>query len=386
MRVDRLMPVGIFSSAFLAFYDRALLAPMITRASVDLGVLPDEVAHAITVYVLAYAVAQVPWAAVSGRIGQFRTLAIAGGLSAIGAVLSAVALDPGTLMAGRAISGAALAAIVPTILVHIGDTLPLSLRAGAAVTLATALSLGMTVGTALAAAAADWWSWRVPFVSSAVAGGIICVFFALARRRERPAQRVAFLASFPRLARSPWVHVVLWLGAVEGALLIGVLNFIPVALEVVGVSISVAGLVVAGFGVAVVVSGVLIRTLVTRTPQWVLLGAGGLAMVVGFAALALRINLVTAAVAVILFGFAWACAHTQVQTWATDAMIGARPLGMALFAVALFGGGVLGSTMGTFALAVGDFPRLFAICFVVALVFTVAAVLLRRRYLVQDAD
>ncbi|WP_062381697.1 MFS transporter [Demequina pelophila] len=368
------------SAAFLAFFDRALTAPMITRTAADLGASPEEVSHTITVYVLAYAGAQVPWAALVGRIGQLRTLALASGLAAAATLAAATATSITTLTVARGIAGAALAAIVPTILVRIGEQRDLRARGVATVNLATALSLGVAVGTALAAALADWWSWRLAFAASAALGTVLCTLFALAPPPAEGIARVSFLASIPRIARNPWAHGVLALAAVEGALLVGVINYIPVALESVDVAVSLAGLAVASFGISVVAWAPAVRALVIRLPAWALLAAGGGAATAGYAILAGAISLATAAVAVIALGFSWACAHTQLQAWATDVMTGARPLGMALFGVALFGGGVGGSALGTWSVAADDFPALFAASCAIAAVFAVAAGTLRLRY------
>ncbi|CAN7359629.1 MFS transporter [Microbacterium sp. LjRoot45] len=378
-RAARLVTATLMGAAFLAFFDRALLAPMITAAAKELRSPPEAIAHAVTVYVLTYALAQLPWAAVSGRFGQLRTLAVASGLAAAGAVLSACAWDAGSLTVARAVSGAALAAIVPTILVHIGDSMDLSRRAVAAVNLATALSLGMTAGSAAAASLAEWWTWRAAFASSAVIGAVVCLVFAWNGRGGGGAV-VGFWRSVPYLVRNVWVWAVLVLAVVEGAVLVGVINFIPVALEADGVAVAVAGFALAAFGIAVVVWSVVVRALVRRLTPWVLLAVGGATAVVAFALLWGVRGVVTATVAVVLLGFAWACAHTQLQTWATDVMTGARPLGMALFALALFGGGVIGSALGADAVARGSYDGLFAAAGLISVAFAVGSALLRRVY------
>jgi len=382
-RWARLVAASLMGAAFLAFYDRALLAPMITAAASDLRTDPEAIGQAVSVYVLTYAATQVPWAAVSGRLGQLRTLSVAAGMAGAGALVSAFAWDAASLTLARAISGAALAAIVPSILVHIGDTMELHRRAVATVNLATALSLGMTVGSAISAALAEWWTWRAAFVSSALIGFAVCVVFAAAGRGGGgPA--VGFWSSFPRLARNGWVYVVLALAVIEGSVLVGVINFIPVALEAEGVPVSIAGFALAAFGIAVVVWGTVVRVIVRRFPSWMLMGGGGLAAVAAFALLWTIPGVPTAVVAVVLLGFSWSCAHTQLQTWVTDVVTGSRPLGMALFAVALFGGGAFGSWLGVWAIAAGAYGEMFAIACGIALVFSVAGAALRRVYRLRE--
>ncbi len=74
-----------------------------------------------------------------------------------------------------------------------------------------------------------------------------------------------------------------------------------------------------------------------------------------------------------LLGITWAVAHTQLQSWMTDAVARDRPVGTALFATALFAGAATGAAIGS-AIATGDAYHWFFIGATVAgVVFTLGA-------------
>jgi predicted MFS family arabinose efflux permease len=369
--------------AFLTFFDRALLPALLPVVADDLDVTVDVVGRALIGYVVAYAAAQLLWSVVSIRIGRVRVLAISTALGAVGLALSALAVDPTMLIVARTLSGAALGATVPAVLTYFGDSLALKERAVATANLAAGLSLGMTVGTLGGAAIGDWLHWRVAFVVAMVLAGVVTVL--LVRIPEPPARESPrFWASLGVILGNRWSVGVLLITVLEGALLIGVLNYLPTALVDEGVSVALAGLATATFGIAVIAFSQLLKPLIRRRPSWLILLLGGIAAVLGFAILTLSVTIVTVGVAAILLGASWAFAHTQMQTWMTDAAIDARPVGMALFAVALFGGGSIGTAAGNAAAAGSEFGLLFAGATLGAAVFTIVAVLARARYATRE--
>lgn len=374
----------LIALAFLTFFDRALLPPLLPVIARDLGAGVNDIGNALIAYTIAYAAAQLLWSVVSIRVGRVRVLAISTGLSIVGIAVSALAIDATMLLVGRLIAGAALGATVPAVLTYFGDTLALKARAVAAANLAAGLSLGMTVGTITASMLGAWLDWRLAF---GVAGLLAVVFTILLVRLPEPdaAPSPRFWASMAALLRQPWVLAVLVLTVIEGALLVGVLSFLPTALIEQGAPVIVAGIATSVFGVAVIAFSQLLKPLLGRwTPTAVLL-IGGLAATAAYALIAVRIDFVTVGIAAVLLGLGWAFAHTQMQTWMTDAAAAARPVGMSLFAVALFGGGSIGAAAGNAAVPGDDFGLLFAVSAACALVFAVSAAVLRNRYAPRES-
>lgn len=376
----------LLTVSFLTFFDRALLPPLLPLIARDLGVSVEVVGLALVAYVVAYAAAQLLWSVVSSRVGRVRTLAVATSLAFVGIVVSALAVDATMLIVGRTISGAAIGATVPAVLTYFGDTLTMKARAIAAANLAATLSVGLTVGTLVGSFTADWIGWRAGFGIAALLAALLGVLLFLVPEPTKTVPQ-GFFPAILRVFRNRWALIVLSLTVVEGALLVGVLNYIPVALQDRGYSVVIAGLAAAVFGVSVVFGSQLTKVLLSLWPAWVILLAGGLGVAFAYGMLAIAITFPVAASAAGILGFAWAFAHTQMQTWMTDAVADARPVGMSLFAVALFGGGSIGVALANAAAASHAFMPLFIWSAAVALAFAVAASFARRRYpLVEQAE
>lgn len=369
----------LIAVAFLTFFDRALLPPLLPVIARDLNAGVDDIGNALIAYTVAYAAAQLLWSVVSIRVGRVRVLAISTGLSIVGIALSALAVDATMMLVGRLIAGAALGATVPAVLTYFGDTLSLKARAVAAANLAAGLSLGMTAGTIAASMLGAWLDWRLAFTAAGVLAIVFTVLLlGLAEPSSVPSPR--FWASIAALLRRRWTVAVLLLTVLEGVLLVGVLSYLPTALIEQGAPVVVAGVATSVFGIAVIAFSQLLKPLLGRWSPAVVILVGGLAASAAYALIAVRLDFVTAGIAALLLGLGWAFAHTQLQTWMTDAAAGARPVGMSLFAVALFSGGSVGAAMGNGSVPGGDFAVLFAQSAVAAAVFAVSASILRNRY------
>ncbi|MER7796248.1 MFS transporter [Microbacterium sp. NPDC096154] len=373
----------LLTAAFLTFFDRALLPPLIPVIARDLGADVGDVGHAMTAYVLAYAVMQLGWAVVGVRIGRRRTLILSTPIGAVGAIVAACALDPTVLLIGRLIAGAGFAATVPAVLTYLGDALPMRERLTAAANLAAALSLGMTVGTLAASWAGEWLSWRLAFAAAGAIAVVVTVLLVRLPEAEGSASG-GMLEGLARIARNPWALGILLLGGLEGALLIGIFSYLPVALQSTGASIALSGLLTALFGITVIVSSQVMKLAYGRWRPWVIVLLGGAPTPIAYALLTWRVDAATVGVAAVLMGFSWAVMHTQIQTWMTDATWDARAVGMSTFAVALFGGGALGAWFGSVAADGAAYGALFLGSAVASGVLVAGAVAGRARYTLRD--
>jgi predicted MFS family arabinose efflux permease len=380
MAISARAPAILLGAAFLTFFDRGLMPPLLTAIADDWGVSVADVGPALTGHFLAYGLVQLLWAMLSSRVGQLRVLRVSLSLAVLGSVVSAVAFDPVSLTIARTVAGAGFGATVPATLVFFAETVPLARRGTAMANLATALALGMTAGTAAASLLAPFTAWRWAFAATALFGlGVVALVWRL--RAPVPSRAPLSVArGLGVLLRDGWSVLVLALAVVEGMLLVGIIAFLPIALEFAGEERALAGIVTSTFGIAVVLAAQVVKLVFVRTRPWVPLLVGGVTIVAGYTILGVHVALATVIVASIVFGFAWATAHTQLQTWMTDAVSRARPVGAALFGMALFGGGALGAWLGTVFAASEQFGLLFLIAAVCGGVFTAAAVAGRVRY------
>lgn len=373
----------LIAAAFVSMVDRSVQPPLVPVIAADLGSSVDVIAHSLTVYSIAYAALQLVWGGLSTRWGRVRILAVSTSLAGVANVVTALAPDATTYLVARGVSGAAFAATFTAVLIYFGDTLTMSERAVATANLAGAVSLGLALGAVGAGAVAQWWSWRWVFVAIAVACAVLAV--VLVRLPEPETTRGERLwVSIGRLARNGWALGVLSLTVLEGFLLVGVFNFLPVALQEEGASVLVAGLVTAAFGVAVIVVSQLMKLVLGRWPAWVLIAGAGAAVAVGYASLSFGATPISVLVAASLMGVAWAFGHTTIQTWMTDAVTNGRAIGMSFFSIALFTGASIGAALGAEASAGVGFTPLFFGAAIAAVVFGIAASIARARYRPHD--
>ena len=376
---------AMLAASFIGMFDRSTMPPMLTTIASDLSASIGDVGGALSVLAIAYAISQVAWSAISSRIGQVRVLRIALIAGAVFTLLTAFAVNPAMLWIGRALTGLSIGAIIPATLVYVGDNIPLKHRAHTLANLATATSLGLTAAIVIASVFGPLGAWRWVFVGTAVAELVIGLLLFRVKAGARPSAPVPVMRSLRRLLVDGWNLLILGLVFIEGAMLFGVMGFLPTALHDTGTDATLAGVVTGVYGITLIGTAQLMKLVLGRIPPALLLLIGGSASVIGFALIAAVLSVVTVLIASALFGFAWAIAHTQMQNWMTDAVAKDRPVGTALFATALFAGGALGAAVGSWSATGGWFQLLFLLTAVSGLLFAIAASFGRARYRVRAA-
>lgn len=376
-----LLPFLIFWSCL----DRTIVLPLVPVIAEDFGSTLVVAGLSVTAHALAYSILQLMWGPLSTRWGRPKVLWVSTAIAAAANVATAIAPSIATFVVARTASGGAFAAAFAAVLTYFGDTLPPSRRPAAMSNLATASALGLAAGSLVAAWLDLWLAWRWTFGGY----GVLTAVLVLALVRLPDAGDHAgeqIVAQLRSLARNRWALAIYALVAVEGFLLIGVLSFLPVALQQSGQSVLVSGFVTAAFGVAVVVMSQSMKLFVSRVPAHRILVAGGAVCAVSFAVLLPGVSSLTVMVGAALMGVAWALAHTTLQTWIADVAMDARALGMTFFSISLMLGGALGAAAGSLAAGRLAFPALFAASVVVAVVFGALASSGRARYREREGD
>lgn len=365
------------AAAGTAAFDRFVIGPLLFSIAAGFGVPLEQVAVVASVYFLCYGFSQPFWGWCSDRVGRVRTMRITLAIAVVGGAASALAPDLTLLAVARALTGGAVAAVVPASLVYVGDSMPFTQRQHTLTDLNAASAVGITLATGLGGVLAAALSWRVAFLVPAVAAGVLSV--ALRRLPEPPRSHV-HQGGFGTVLRSRWGVIVLGLALIEGSALLGLLTYLAPALESSGYSPTLAGAVVALYGVGLLLTSRVVKRLAGRTPPWVFLLSGSVALAVSYAAVALRQSPVVVGLAALLIGAAWAAMHSTMQAWATEVVPHARAGMVSLFASMLF----VGSGAATAALAplagAGRWAPLFSVGAALTVGFGVAASLLRSRY------
>jgi len=362
----RLLQAASATSSF----DRFVVGPLLLTIAADFGVSLASAAAVASLYFLLYGLSQPVWGLCSDRFGRVRTMRTTLAAAFVFGTLSALSPTLEALVVLRALTGACIAAAVPSALVYVGDVVPFVRRQGVLTDLNAASALGITSAIGLGGVLAATAGWRVAFLLPALlAGGLAVVL----RRLPEPPRAAEHQGGLGVALRSTWGRRVLLLALVEGAALLGLLTYLAPAVESGGASPTQAGGLVALYGIGLLLTSRVVKRLSGQVPPATFLAAGSAALVLAYAAVAVSQAPALVAGAALVVGAGWASMHSTMQAWATEVVPEARATLVSLFAASLF----VGSGVATAALAplAGDlhWGPLFAVGVVLSAVFGLAA-------------
>lgn len=324
---------------------------MLPQLALDFGTTTGGAAYVVTAFAVAYGFVQIVFGPVGDRYGKYRVIAFATLACAIGSSVAALASSLPVLIAARAVSGAAGAGIVPLSMAWIGDNVPYERRQETLARFLTGTILGMSTGQVLGGVFADTVGWRWAFALLVVGYLVVGVLLQRELRRQRETHdvptggqaRPRFVAQAAVVWRTPWARVVLATVFIEGLLVFGSLAFAPAYLHTrFGLSLTLAGAVVAVYAAGGLAYTVVARRVVARLGESGMVMAGG--FVLGLAFLLYLIGPIWAVslAASVLAGFGYYLLHATLQTNATQMVPEARGTAVAWFASCLFMGQAVG--------------------------------------------
>jgi YNFM family putative membrane transporter len=258
----RLLSLAGFASMASMRWCDALL-PLLAA---EFGSSTGQAAQTVAAFAIAYGLMQLVYGPLGDRHGKFTVVSWATLACTAGAIACAVAPGLGWLTAARALNGAAAAAVIPLTMAWIGDRVPMDQRQAVLARMLSATVLGMIAGQWLAGVFADTLGWRAGFVLLALAFGAAGLAMRRFARTAPPLADAAPLPMFQQmravlaLPAARWLYTV---AAVEGALAVGAVTFVPSLLQGrFGLSASAAGAVLMGYGLG--------GLLYTRAAPWML--------------------------------------------------------------------------------------------------------------------
>ena len=367
----------LMAASATSSFDRFVTGPVLLTLATGLSVSLSAAAAVASVYYLLYGIGQPLWGLCSDRVGRVRTMRLALTVSAVASGLAVVAPNLPLLVLSRAVAGAAMGAVVPTCLVYVGDAVPFARRQHTLTDLNAATAGGITVATALAGVLAVTVSWQAAF---AVPAAVAAVLVVLLRRLPEPGRPAGRQSGVLTVLRHRWGRLVLLLSLIEGAALLGFLTYLPPLLESGGQSPTAAGLVVALYGIGLLLASRVVKRQVSRVRPELLIAVGAAGLVVAYALIAISQTPLAVGIGATLIGAGWASMHSTMQAWATEVVPGARAAMVSLFAGALFLGS--GSATAVLAPLAGDhrWTAMFTGAVAISAVFGVVAAVARSRY------
>ena len=350
-------PMGaIVALSFAALASGAsmrLADALLPRLATEFGVTLGRASLVITVFAVAYGLAQALFGPLGDRFGKLRVITWAC-LAAAGASLLC-ALAPGyeALLGARLLAGATAAAVIPLAMAWIGDNVPYERRQPVLARFLIGQITGFSLGVWAGGYTAEHLPWRAPFVGVALLFVVMAALLVRARRRLSPPHLILAAApggalvtvarQFRAVLAQPWARVVLVVVFCEGAVVYGPFAFIAAHLhQRFGLALSTVGGMVMGFAAGGLVFALGAQVLVARLGEVWLVRAGSWLMAAALLAIAFAPAWGWAVPACLVMGLGFYMMHNTLQTNATQMAPERRGTAVAAFACCFF----LGQSIG----------------------------------------
>ncbi len=333
----------LFIMTFLVYVDLRILTAILPSISASLGASPGAAGLALTAYSVTYGLGQLVYGPLSDRLSRIAVVRAAGGGFCLCTLLSALAMTSGQFIAVRLLAGLFAGAVIPLTLVFIGDTVDYDRRQAVLGRVSAVASIAMAFSASIGGTIAHFVSWRFMLLGY---GLVALIPVALMWKvptgvRSTPAAPPERYADFLRDRRSLFLYLAVFL---ESALLWGAMTYIgPFVIDQYRWDQLRVGLLIALFGIGMMVSGLLIGRIRKRFSEKSLAVTGGVLMGVSYlACLPLRSPAVLAA-ALFAMGVGYAILHTTLQLRGTEISSASRGKAFSLFVASNFVGLAIGS-------------------------------------------
>ena len=314
-----------------------------------------QAAQVVSVFAIAYGAAQLFYGPLGDRVGKFRVITFATLGCSIGSALAVAAGTLDILVLARLLMALGAAALIPLSMAWVGDAVPSDQLQEMLTRTGLGSTLGIVGGQLVGGLLTDALGWRWAFVFMTVLFGAVGALLWLDLRRQRTpatlaeapagvaAVRHGFVTQAVMILTGPWSRIILLMALVEGAAGFGVLAIWASHLHrSLGLSLSLAGGIVALFGLGGMLYMAVGRHLIRRFGQQGLVLFGGAIVGVSALVLAYTPHWAPALPASLLAGFGFFMFHNTMQAIATQMAPQARGTAVSLFSSSLF----LGQSIG----------------------------------------
>jgi predicted MFS family arabinose efflux permease len=352
--------------------------PVVPQIAADLLVDVKTAALLSTAFTLPYALTQPVLGTIADFFGKTRLMTMSLLIVSITALVCAVATSFSLVFGMRVQAGLVAGGVFPVAMALVGDLVPIHQRQ---VMIGRLLAVGLTgnvLGAAIAGVIGDLFGWRGIF---AVTGGfgliITAAAFYILRSFPVPKPRPAFnlpavKANYRSIFADPRAKFCFGSVFFEGIFIHGIFPYVAILLLASGeASASIAGLVIAAFGLGGVIYSLSVPALVNHFAERRLMLIGGAlaAAALTFAALHFPWG---AQVAIFgIFGFGFYLLHGSIQVHVTDLSVTARGAATSVHSSFFFMGQATGPVLYGFGYAHGSLELLMFLGSAVIMVIAV---------------
>jgi predicted MFS family arabinose efflux permease len=361
--------------------------PVIPQIAADLMVDVNTAALLSTAYTLPYALVQPILGTVADFFGKTRLMNVSLFVVGMTALVCAVATSFPLLVGMRIAAGLVAGGVFPVALALIGDLVPVNQRQ---VAIGRLLAIGLTgnlLGASISGVIADAVGWRGVFVALGVFGLVMATLAFFAFRNVAVAKptaafnRAAVIAGFRGIFADPRAKVCFTSVFLEAVFIHGVFPYVAILLLAAGEArASIAGVVIAAFGMGGVIYSLSVPMLVANISERRLMIAGGALAAMGLALTALHFPWYIQLGIFSVLGFGFYLLHGCIQVHVTELSSTARGAAASLHSCFFYLGQAAGPVVYAFGFAHGGpEPSLLTGAVVVMLVGLVCSQRLRHR-------
>ncbi|AWO91728.1 MULTISPECIES: MFS transporter [Bradyrhizobium] len=386
---DHGLPAALYvisGASFAAALSARALDPVLPHVAEDFGVSIAIAAGFAAVFAFTFSIIQPIVGAAADLFGKTRLMIGCLALLGLANILGALSTSFSVLFATRVLAGIGSGGVFPVALSLTSDLVgPEKRQVAISRTLAGAMT-GNLLGASASGLIGDFLGWRgvlaVLGVLVIVASIAVAAGFRGAKVKHPPKTSLSALkAGYRTIFTNPNAYVCYSAVFVEGCCVLGLFPYIASFLFELGqTSLSIAGIVIAGFAVG----GLLYTLTVSRLLPW--LGMKGM-MIAGMTLVASQLVAVAfgprwevQALNLIVMGWGFYIAHGCLQVFASELSVEARATALSLHSFFFFMGQTVGPLAYGFGLQHGGkMPTLFVSAAIMVVLGIVCARLLKPR-------
>ena len=349
-RTLNLIALVVFaSSLFMRSTD-----PVIPQIASGLSVEPATAALLSTAFTLPYALIQPVLGALADMFSKSRLMLLCLLVLTVAALAAGMAPNFEMLLAARVVAGFAAGGVVPIAFAMVGDNVPFAQRQVAMGRILFAVMTGNLLGASGAGVIGDLLGWRGVFFGTGILGVIVLAAAIPGFRGFAEAPGRFDLSTlgpnYRAILSNPLAKICFGAVFCEALFMYGVFPYMATMLHAAGETrASIAGVVLAGFGIGGTAYTLLVSVLVTRLGERRLMRAGGIAIGFCLLIIALQVPWPVEFANFVLLGFGFYMLHAVIQIYASELAPAARGSAMALHSFFFF----LGQAVGPIVYGIG---------------------------------
>ena len=343
--------------AFVVFVSALFIRstdPVIPQIAYGLNVEPATAALLSTAFTLPYALVQPVLGALADMFSKARLMLLCLICVTTATLICGFAPNFPVLVAGRVIAGLSSGGVVPIAFALVGDKIPIAERQVAMGRLLFAIMTGNLLGATCAGVVADLIGWRSMFFVTGGCGALVMLaaipgFRALSEAPGR-FDLSTLGPNYRAIFRNPLAKICFGAVFLEALFMYGVFPHIATMMHEAGETrASIAGIVIAGFGVGGALYGASVSRILALLGETRMMRLGGVAMGFCLAVIAARLWWPLEFMNFALLGLGFYMLHAVIQIYASELAPAARGSAMALHSFFFF----LGQAVGPVVYGIG---------------------------------